>query len=77
MTRQDHYKIAMSPITYWCRIWQMQMEFGLRMWGAWAANIPHANARTLSAEAEAMHTPPAEVTPKAMRPRQPGSRALR
>jgi hypothetical protein len=41
-------------VAFWWRIWQNQLEFSLRFWGAMAERMPHPSAADLSAEAEAM-----------------------
>jgi len=41
-------------VAFWWRMWQNQLEFSLRFWGAMAERMPHPSAADLSAEAEAM-----------------------
>ena len=41
-------------ITFWTRLWQMQLEQSLRIWAAWAQMLPHDSARALAEEAEHM-----------------------
>jgi hypothetical protein len=41
-------------IAFWWRLWQSQIEYSVRFWGAMAEKMPHPNAAQLSAEAEAM-----------------------
>ena len=43
-----------QSITYWCRLWQSQLEYSMRFWGAMAERMPHPSAKQLAAEAEAM-----------------------
>lgn len=81
MEHRNASPLNWSPVAQWCRLWQTQFELGLRMWSIWAASLPHPDARTLSAEAEAMRdpaaTPPASAGQRKSRATQPGSRALR
>lgn len=42
-----------AGIAFWCGLWQAQMETGLRFWAIWAQSLPHPDARTLAAEAQA------------------------
>ena len=41
-------------ITFWTRIWQVQIEQTLKFWAAWAQFLPHDSARALAEEAEHM-----------------------
>ncbi|WP_209424657.1 hypothetical protein [Pararhodobacter sp. SW119] len=41
-------------MTYWFRLWQSQIEYSMRFWGAMAERLPHPSAADLAAEAEAM-----------------------
>ncbi|MCB1390579.1 MAG: hypothetical protein KDK12_15775 [Rhodobacteraceae bacterium] len=41
-------------ISFWCQIWQTQLEQGFRLWGYWAQFMPRESAAKLAAEAEAM-----------------------
>ena len=43
-----------QSIAFWFRLWQNQIEYSMRFWGAMAEKMPHPDAAELSAEAEAM-----------------------
>ncbi len=43
-----------QSFAFWCRLWQSQIEYSMRFWGALAERMPHPSAAELSAEAEAM-----------------------
>ncbi len=43
-----------QSVTFWWRLWQKQIEYSIRFWGAMAEKMPHPSAAQLSAEAEAM-----------------------
>lgn len=53
-----------SPVVFWCRIWQRQIEQSAAMMAFWAQFVPHRNAASLSAEAEA------EAAPQFTKPRR-------
>lgn len=53
-----------SPVAFWMKLWQIQLEQSLVFWNAWASLLPAESARELAAEAEAMK---AEDTPKPVR----------
>ncbi|MCA2014136.1 hypothetical protein LCM17_21785 [Cereibacter sphaeroides] len=54
MTPQFHANPFAPAISFWCSLWQTQLEQSLRLWGAWAQYVPHENAAELSAEADMM-----------------------
>jgi hypothetical protein len=41
-------------ITFWCRLWQAQIDQSLKFWALWASNLPRPTAADLAAEAEAL-----------------------
>ena len=48
-----------ASIEFWTRLWQQQIEQGMKFWGLWAQALPHETARDLSAEAESHKAPKA------------------
>ena len=54
MTPQFHANPFAPAISFWCSLWQTQLEQSLRLWGAWAQYVPHESAAELSAEADMM-----------------------
>jgi len=59
-------------LVFWWRLWQSQIEYSIRFWGAMAEKMPHPSAADLAAEAEAMR----EICEKReTRERKPESRA--
>ncbi|WP_068296231.1 hypothetical protein [Pararhodobacter sp. CCB-MM2] len=54
MTPQFHANPFAPAISFWCSLWQTQLEQSLRLWGALAQYVPHENAAELSAEADMM-----------------------
>ena len=61
MTPTFHANPFAPAISFWCSLWQAQLEQSLKMWGAWAQYIPHENAAELAAEA-AMLAPVVRTT---------------
>ncbi|WP_417625462.1 hypothetical protein [Pararhodobacter aggregans] len=57
-------------ISFWCHIWQSQVEQSFRLWGYWAQFMPRDSAATLAAEAEALK-PVVRTTPSRARPATP------
>jgi hypothetical protein len=54
---------AFAPqISFWCQIWQTQLEQSFRVWGFWAQFLPGESASQLAAEAEALK-PVVRTTP--------------
>jgi hypothetical protein len=43
-----------QSVTFWWRLWQSQIEYSIRFWGAMAEKMPHPSAAQLAADAEAM-----------------------
>ena len=41
-----------DSLGFWCRLWQIQLEHSLRIWGALAAQAPRPSSADLAAEAE-------------------------
>jgi hypothetical protein len=41
-------------ITFWCQLWQAQIDQSLKFWAIWASNLPRPTAAELSAGAEAL-----------------------
>ncbi|WP_334191421.1 hypothetical protein [Pararhodobacter sp.] len=57
-------------ISFWCHIWQSQLEQSFRLWGYWAQFLPRESAAQLSAEAEALK-PVVRTTPSRAKPATP------
>lgn len=54
MTPTFHANPFAPAISFWCSLWQAQLEQSLKIWGAWAQYVPHENAAELAAEAAMM-----------------------
>jgi hypothetical protein len=60
MTRKTGMPVAAPAdlwgqgITFWCRVWQAQLDQSLKFWALWASSLPRPSAADLSAEAEAL-----------------------
>lgn len=54
MDRRNHPPAAFwgDSLGFWCRIWQIQLEHSLRIWGAMAAQAPRPSSADLAAGAE-------------------------
>jgi len=62
-------------ISFWFRLWQSQIEYSMRFWGAMAERLPHPDAAELAAEAEAMREISAERGRGQKSPATPAPRA--
>ena len=54
MTPQFHANPFAPALSFWCSLWQAQLEQSLKFWGAFAQYVPHESAADLAAEAEMM-----------------------
>lgn len=59
-----------DSLTFWCRLWQIQIEQSMRFWGAMAAQTPRPTSAQLAAEAES-----AKALRGAAKPRKPKRQA--
>jgi hypothetical protein len=69
MTRQTKAPVAAPAdlwgqgITFWCKMWQAQLDQSLKFWALWAANLPRPTAAQLSAEADKLRDPAIAAAP--------------
>lgn len=61
----------MQGLSFWCRLWQAQIEQSMKYWALWAEALPKPTAAQLAAEAEKMR----EMAAPAPEPVRPARRS--